>query len=326
MTYEGVFYQEEHDDVVRNNEDDDLGYVDLDPNDDDARIDGLLIMGKSSGSSFLRGRRREEGGGDVDPELWGDLPPGAPQGWLRGNAGLPTPPSIEEHKWLIEPVGTENWILRGKGRKPNGLITVLLKEFWPGLFCPRPDRDPQLRVLATSWAHYEACSNAEYGTAAKAVITKFWQLYRVLDEHKARADVVLLAAAKKKARQLQYEVRWVAVSQYYHIYLQQKMTKTQAQRQRLTLNREQFMMVTITNLSLFQAVNYMFRAHMSCFQNLHRLFLVGAMEGMTDGRVWWIGGSATMQSLLPRASRPGLTVEKTGHTAKETGTTGASRP
>ena len=85
-------------------------------------------------------------------------------------------------------------------------------------------------------------------------------------------------------------------------------------------------MVTITDFSLFQAVNYMFCAHMSCFQNLHRLFLVGAMEGMTDGRVWWIGGSAPMQSLLPRASRPGLTVEKTGHTAKETGTTGASRP
>ncbi|XP_048548724.1 uncharacterized protein LOC125528275 [Triticum urartu] len=273
MTYEGVFYQEEHDDVVRNNEDDDLGYVDLDPNDDDARIDGeavvnqrdiimleklnedaddeeeppppsdneedmrdsddetgLLIMDKSSGASFLSKFKGLTRSGR------------AHKGWLRGNAGLPTPPSIEEHKWLIEPVGTENWILRGKGRKPNGLITVLLKEFWPGLFCPRPDRDPQQRVLATSWAHYEACSNAEYGTTAKAVITKFWQLYRVLDEHKARADVVLLAAAKKKARQLQYEVRWVAVSQYYHYYLHQKMTKTQTQKLRLTLSKEQFMM------------------------------------------------------------------------------------
>ena len=49
----------------------------------------------------------EEGGGEVDPELWGDLRPGAPQGWLRGNAGVPTPPSIEAHKWLIEPAGTE---------------------------------------------------------------------------------------------------------------------------------------------------------------------------------------------------------------------------
>ena len=44
MTYEGVFYQEEHDDVVRSNEDDDLGYVDLDPNDDDARIDGEAVV------------------------------------------------------------------------------------------------------------------------------------------------------------------------------------------------------------------------------------------------------------------------------------------
>ena len=49
----------------------------------------------------------EEGGGEVDPELWGDLPPGAPKGWLRGNAGLPTSPSIEAHKWLIEPAGQE---------------------------------------------------------------------------------------------------------------------------------------------------------------------------------------------------------------------------
>ncbi|XP_073351930.1 uncharacterized protein [Aegilops tauschii subsp. strangulata] len=44
MTYEGVFFQEEHDDVVRNKEDDDLGYVDLDPNDDDARLDGEAVV------------------------------------------------------------------------------------------------------------------------------------------------------------------------------------------------------------------------------------------------------------------------------------------
>ena len=49
----------------------------------------------------------EGGGGEVDPELWGDLPPGAPQGWLCGNAGVPTPPSIEVHKWLIKLAGTE---------------------------------------------------------------------------------------------------------------------------------------------------------------------------------------------------------------------------
>ena len=49
----------------------------------------------------------EGGGGEVDPELWGDLPSGALKGWLRGIVGVPTPPSIEAHKWLIEPAGTE---------------------------------------------------------------------------------------------------------------------------------------------------------------------------------------------------------------------------
>jgi hypothetical protein len=71
------------------------------------------------------------------------------------------------------------------------------------------------------------------------------QFYRVLDEHKARADVVLLAATKKKARQLQYEVRWVAVSHFYHTYLHQKMSKSEAQKQGLTLNREQYMKVIL---------------------------------------------------------------------------------
>ena len=49
----------------------------------------------------------EGGGGEVDPELWVGLPPGAPKGWLRGTAGVPTPPSIEAHKWLVEHAGTE---------------------------------------------------------------------------------------------------------------------------------------------------------------------------------------------------------------------------
>ena len=44
MTYEGVFFQEQHDDVVRNKDDDDLGYVDVDPNDDDARNEGEAIV------------------------------------------------------------------------------------------------------------------------------------------------------------------------------------------------------------------------------------------------------------------------------------------
>ena len=44
MTYKGVLFQEEHDDMVRNKEDGDLGYVDVDPNVDNARIDSEAVM------------------------------------------------------------------------------------------------------------------------------------------------------------------------------------------------------------------------------------------------------------------------------------------
>ena len=46
MTYEGVFYQEQLDyvDVVRYNDADALGDVDVDPNDDDAWNDGETIV------------------------------------------------------------------------------------------------------------------------------------------------------------------------------------------------------------------------------------------------------------------------------------------
>ena len=47
MTYEGVFYQEQHDDVDPNDDDDDLGDVDVDTNDDDARNDGEAIVNEN---------------------------------------------------------------------------------------------------------------------------------------------------------------------------------------------------------------------------------------------------------------------------------------
>lgn len=46
---------------------------------------------------------------------------------------------------------------------------------------------------------------------------------------------------------MQYEVRWVAISQYYHDALGEKMTKEEARRQKLTLEREEYLMVSITD-------------------------------------------------------------------------------
>jgi hypothetical protein len=70
-----------------------------------------------------------------------------------------------------------------KGRLPNGIITILLKKYWPGMFNPRPNVDPpcEERVLATSWAHYKVAEYAGLGgpndpviTCAEAVRRGFW--------------------------------------------------------------------------------------------------------------------------------------------------------
>ena len=44
---------------------------------------------------------------------------------------------------------------------------------------------------------------------------------------------------------MQYDVRWVAISQYYHDALSVKMTKEKARRDKLTLQRGKYLAVSI---------------------------------------------------------------------------------
>ena len=76
------------------------------------------------------------------------------------------------------------------------------------------------------------------------MIKIFWKYYRVLPEHKAIADKIVLCQAKSKARQMQYGVRWVAISTYYHDALGVKMTKEEARRMDITLQRHQYLAVS----------------------------------------------------------------------------------
>src|SRR4051812_45646658 len=76
-----------------------------------------------------------------------------------------------------------NWIYSKGVRIPNGLITVLLKLYWPRLYSPDPVRQPDRRVLATRWDHWEAARHADHETHAKAVITTFW--VSSLQKHKS---------------------------------------------------------------------------------------------------------------------------------------------
>ena len=63
------------------------------------------------------------------------------------------------------------------------------------------------------------------------------------------ADEYVLRAARKQTRQIQYEVRWVAISRHYHDKHGVKVTKEEAKAQDLTLEREQYMLVSITDFS-----------------------------------------------------------------------------
>ena len=49
---------------------------------------------------------------------------------------------------------------------------------------------------------------------------------------------------------MQYEVRYVAISTYYHDYLGVKMTKEEARRMGITLERDKFLAVDIKDFSL----------------------------------------------------------------------------
>ena len=49
---------------------------------------------------------------------------------------------------------------------------------------------------------------------------------------------------------MQYKVRYVAISTYYHDYLGVKMTKEEARRMGITLERDEFLAVSIKDFSL----------------------------------------------------------------------------
>ena len=54
---------------------------------------------------------------------------------------------------------------------PGSMLGALIRRFWPGMYTPVPGGEPK---LAYSWADYEAAECPGFGTAADAVITKFW--------------------------------------------------------------------------------------------------------------------------------------------------------
>ncbi|XP_047072802.1 uncharacterized protein LOC124682078 [Lolium rigidum] len=162
--------------------------------------------------------------------------------WTRGIAGLPKVPANDDEKTLIKPNNKDNWSFVGtRGRLPNGVLGVLLKKYWPGLYRLKPlDETCRDKKLALKWEDYEAAHDESFGTCANAVITNFWVFYKVPTEDSTKAGQVLVNAARKMVRQQRYDARIVAIS---HFYAEQgkRVLKKEIVAKGLTLSKEEFM-------------------------------------------------------------------------------------
>ncbi|KAM0830614.1 hypothetical protein ACQ4PT_066106 [Festuca glaucescens] len=107
--------------------------------------------------------------------------------WVRGSATLPAAPKTEEGKLVVYLEKPYALGLVGRGRRPSGIVTVLLKKYWPGLYRTIPD-GPQ--KLALKWEDYHAApcgvmtTTTEDGrrfvpTCAEVVLRTFWEHYKV---------------------------------------------------------------------------------------------------------------------------------------------------
>ncbi|KAM0835356.1 hypothetical protein ACQ4PT_062987 [Festuca glaucescens] len=162
--------------------------------------------------------------------------------WTRGIAGLPKEPANDDAKTLIKPNNKDNWSFVGTpGCLPDGVLGVLLKKYWPGLYRVTPlDETCLEKKLALKWEDYEAAHDESFGTRANAVITSFWAFYKVPTEDSTKAGQVLVNAARKMVRQQRYDARIVAIS---HFYAEQgkRVLKKEIVEKGLTLSKEEFM-------------------------------------------------------------------------------------
>ncbi|KAM0840277.1 hypothetical protein ACQ4PT_059769 [Festuca glaucescens] len=115
----------------------------------------------------------------------------------------------------------------GIGRKPSGIVTVLLKKYWPGLYRAVSDGPDGPKKLALKWDDYHAApcgvmtTTTEDGrrvapTCAQVVLRTFWEFYKLssgMDHQEATA--VLEKMAKKNLRDALYHVRKLAITHYF---------------------------------------------------------------------------------------------------------------
>ncbi|KAM0828150.1 hypothetical protein ACQ4PT_067742 [Festuca glaucescens] len=120
--------------------------------------------------------------------------------WVHGSATLPDAPRTEDGKLVVYVQKPEALGLVAKGgRRPSGILTIILKKYWPGLYRTSPDA-PQ--KLALKWEDYHAAPYGEH--------------YKVsADMDQQEATKVLALMAKKNLRYIFYHTRKLAISHYF---------------------------------------------------------------------------------------------------------------
>ncbi|KAM0826553.1 hypothetical protein ACQ4PT_068803 [Festuca glaucescens] len=136
--------------------------------------------------------------------------------WVRGSATLPDAPKTEEGKLVV-------YVEKPEGRRPSGILSIILKKYWPGLYRITPDA-PQ--KLALKWEDYHAAPCGVFTTTqdgrqivptcGQVVLRTFWEHYKVsADTDQQEATKVLELMAKKNLRDMFYHTRKLAISHYF---------------------------------------------------------------------------------------------------------------
>ncbi|KAM0903463.1 hypothetical protein ACQ4PT_018676 [Festuca glaucescens] len=142
--------------------------------------------------------------------------------WIRGPAALPSPPKNEDEKTRIKVTKKDMLGLFGTtGRRPGGMLTCILKKYWPGLYKVSPNA---ILKLTLKWEDYEVALCGTFATTngrvlvptcAIIVLKMFWDYYVVDAAHQEEATRVLVVMAKKKVRGFLYHAKKEAISHFY---------------------------------------------------------------------------------------------------------------
>ncbi|EEE61572.1 hypothetical protein OsJ_15945 [Oryza sativa Japonica Group] len=158
--------------------------------------------------------------------------------WFCGPTRVPPRPTREEDKPVLRPIGDMQWEVQDYGqstRVPNGILTTLIKENFPGVVKFKGRDEP-----AWSPEHYllkpdnAKANQARLPSLLHRVEEEFWGFYRWAEGTEVEARRVVHNCVKKLFVDIFYEARILAVITYHKKILKTDIDRPTACRTYLT--------------------------------------------------------------------------------------------